>query len=265
MDLACSSNGANTPHTHLQRAQTINDYVMTALPASSLPQSLPPSVHLPPTLEQLASRLAVNSGSGGAKKKGKKGRITARFFNPVGPRPWMKFTTPLQSISATLLVSGTLLTTSTTLPLGGSIIATLGMFPSYTEYTDLFDQYRFEQIEVLIEPRAAQGTTVFAQLTTAVDLDDGNVPTLASQVQLKQLALDGADGSGRYHLWQPHMAVATFSGAFTSYANEPAGWIDSASPNVQHFGLKAYAFPTPVAISYLYTLRAKITFRGPGI
>jgi len=62
------------------------------------------------------------------------------------------------------------------------------------------------------------------------------------------------------------MAVAAFSGAFTSYSNVPAGWIDSASPGVQHYGLKLYFESTPFGvISYEYSVRAKVSFRGPGI
>jgi len=61
------------------------------------------------------------------------------------------------------------------------------------------------------------------------------------------------------------MAVAAYSGAFTSYSNLVGGWIDSASPAVQHYGIK---LATPIAtgsIAYTMTARAVVSFRSPGI
>ena len=36
----------------------------------------------------------------------------------------------------------------------------------------------------------------------------------------------------------PRISTAAYSGAFTSYTNTKAPWIDCNSPTVQHFGMK---------------------------
>lgn len=242
-------------------------------PASASASSTPPPVGLstllqPPSLEQLAARTAVASTGRGVGRKGKNmknGKIVAKFYNTLGPRPFPRIGSLEQSIRVTFEYSTSFSTTSTTVPTFSSSYFVLSSFPSAANYTNLFDQYRFELVEVWVEPRTPQGTTTFSTFTTAVDLDDANTPTSVGDVAAKQGAIIGDGGAGRYHRWQPHMAVATFSGAFTSYANEPASWIDSASPNVQHFGFKAAFSSTPSAISYNLDVRATVTFRAPGL
>lgn len=233
----------------------------TQVAAASLPTT-PSSSSSLASPAQLAGLHAVSSS--GSKKGTKRGRIIASFFNSIGPRPFHRIGSLEQSIVVTLEASSFLLSTSTVATTYASTAFTLSLFP-VSAYTSLFDQYRIDELELWIEPRAAQGATVFDTMYTCVDLDDANVPTSVSDVSLKQGALIGMGGSGRYHRWQPHMAVAVYSGAFTSYGNEPAGWIDCASPAVQHFGFKAAFAATPVSVLYSYEVRAKVTFRGPGL
>jgi hypothetical protein len=137
--------------------------------------------------------------------------------------------------------------------------------PAYTEYTGLFDQYRIRLIEAWLEPIAAQGTTVFGPVASAIDLDDANSPGNLASVQAKQDSLTSYGGSSHYHRWVPHCALAAYSGVFTSFANVTAPWIDSASPAVQHFGLKYAALPTPAAVPYRLNVRMHLSFRAPGI
>lgn len=240
----------------------------SASAASSTPPAVSSPSLLPPSLEQLHALTATKPSGRFAGKKGrsaKNGKIIAKFFNTVGARPSPPVGSLEQSIRVTLEYTAFMFSTSTTVPTFASSVYTLNNFSSVSAYTNLFDQYRFDTIEVWMEPRAAQGATVFDTLYSVVDLDDGNTPAAVSDVSSKQGALIGEGGAGRYHKWQPHMAVATYSGAFTSYANEPASWIDCASPNVQHFGFKVAASPTPVGILYSQCVRAVVTFRAPGI
>jgi hypothetical protein len=158
------------------------------------------------------------------------------------------------------------LTTSTTIPTFASFAFQVNGLANSAEYLGLFDQYRIDWVEVWIEPDVAQGSTVFGPFATAVDLDDVNVPSTYVQVASKQGSLNGNGGSGRYHSFQPHMAVAVYSGTFTSFANSPPEWIDSGSPAVQHYGIKTAALATPSGtIAYLATVRARVSFRAPGV
>lgn len=261
-----------------------NDYATSQVRALSSPASASPPqpesrappndyvvVHAPLQASAAQYRAHLRSltavpASGAGKIRKRKARIVAKFYNEVGPRPYPPIGALTQSISVQLVWDQyTLLTTSTTLPTFRGNTFTLANFANYSNYLSLFDQYRIDRLEVWIEPRAPQGTTAFGALATAVDLDDGNTPASSIEVLDKPGALVGGGAAGRYHSWVPHMAVATYSGAFTSYANEPASWIDSGSPNVQHFGLKTYATATAVAIDYDIRVRAHVTFRAPGI
>jgi hypothetical protein len=193
------------------------------------------------------------------------GQPISSFFNEVASRPYPHFGS-LENTIRTMNVYTTtaFLATSLTVPTFASAYIALSQFPNYTEYSSVFDQYKIDQVEIWLEPVGSQENGL-GVLTTAVDLDDANLPTVATGLYDKQDALVGNGAAGRYHRWAPHMAVATFSGSFTSYANEPAGWIDSASPNVQHYGFKCAAGVFPVAYTYTLTVRAIISYRASGL
>lgn len=227
----------------------------------------------PPTRAQLAALTAVPShmvqrGAKQGKGKSKKNRRSlAKFYNMVAGRPYPRLTSLEQKIQVCLTtnIAGAISSGTT----GDSFYAkafSLNDFAGSTSYLTVFDQYRFDQLEVWLEP--ANGTTsdtFYPLLITCVDLDDANLPSTINQVEDHQQSLSGEGQAGRYHKWNPHMAVAAYSGAFTSYKNEPAGWIDSASPSVQHYGFKAATYSNGFVWSYQLTVRALISFRAPGI
>lgn len=227
----------------------------------------------PPSVSQLASMSALPATmvqpvlrrQKGGGRRSKKADFVARFFNPVAGRPFPAVTRLQQTIRVTDEYTGLLFQTSTTVPVYAASAFTISSFAGTTAYLSVFDQYMIEKIEVWLESPAAQGSTSFDTLITAIDLDDANTPTSVAEVERKQGALIGSGGAGRYHAWCPHMAVAAYSGAFTSYSNVPAGWIDSASPSVQHFGFKTAASPTGVALYYNIRVRATVLFRAPGL
>jgi len=194
------------------------------------------------------------------------GQVTAKFFNVLAGRPYPSVSSLVQEIRVGMTyrltpffsnVVGTAWTPATQ-------VFTLAMAPNQGEYTGLFDQYRIDQIECWIEPTAPQGTTSFPMFASAVDLDDANTPTEGG-VEGKQCALTGDGGAGRYHRWKPHTAVAMYSGSFVSYGNVASAWIDVASPNVQHYGLKVTCGPSTSIVTYNMSVRYVVSFRGPGI
>jgi hypothetical protein len=194
-------------------------------------------------------------------------KAIGRIYNPQASRPFPSLTSPEQSIVVTMELNIVGFTTSTIAAVYYGVQFSLNSFVNYTEYTALFDQYRFDEIEAWIEPSTVMSSSVGGtSYYTAVDLDDGNTPTTSGDVSAKQGALCSDTGTGHYHRWQPHMAVAAYSGAFTSYSNVPAGFIDCASPGVQHYGLKAATSAADGLVRAMdLIVRAKITFRGPGI
>ena len=118
----------------------------------------------------------------------------------------------------------------------------LSDLPSYTEFTSLFDAYRFKKIEILVTPLITQ--TVPANtlgkniMFSAFDFDSASNRTIA---QIEQY-----DSCERHSLFEPFTRVlqprATMSvnpqAAYTQYsAILPEGvWIDCAFPGVPHYG-----------------------------
>lgn len=231
-----------------------------------------------PTKIQLFNLTAVPAGfmnrTGRSKRKSKlklaqEGRIISKLFNSAASRPQPTNGLSLeQSIMLEMTLSGgNLFTTSATI----GITAFAGLTFSVSQFSgaagllSVFDQYRFEQLEVWIESPTPNSTPSTPELFTAVDLDDGNVPSAVGQIQDHLGSIVSGGFAGHYHKWRPHVAIAAYSGAFTSYSNQVAGWLDSASPNVQHFGLKAAAVSTGSVYSFTYVVRAVISLRSPSI
>jgi len=246
------------------------DYEITALNSSSAPTSsqLHHLTSVPSGLVHSMNRGSKASGRGRSKRRAGKldTRVRQVYYNEVSKRPIPRNGLSLeQSITMEFqTVASSVFTTSVAVPVYSGSAFSISNF-STAGPLGVFDQYRIEQFEIWLEPRAAQGTTVFGQLGTCIDLDDATAPTTQGQVSDRIGALAGLGSSGRYHKWKPHMAVAVYSGAFTSFANEAASWIDSASSGVLHYGFKTEAAATPVAIPYDLTIRAVISFRAPDI
>lgn len=233
---------------------------MTAVPAAMFVSAQRPRV-----------AKGSKNGKKGARSKSrlvKDGQVVAKIYDVLGVRPYPTITSLEQGITVTLVGNAALFTTSATVPVYGGTFYTLNQFGDYTQYSTLFDQYLIHQIEVWIEPYNPTMTSSLGSTTmyTAIDLDDANTPAGAADVSERQGSLAGSTVIGRYHKWKPHVAIAEYSGAFTSFGNEPSGWIDVASPAVQHYGLKwatVGADGTARSISQEY--RATISFRGPAI
>jgi hypothetical protein len=233
----------------------------------------PQSVNLESIKKARSLLTSLPSGAPRSRRKEKRvpglaqdGQYVAKYFNEVAarPNPHLGISTE-QQIMVTMTQSITVfLTTSTTIPVVVAQQFALSNFDNYTEYTGLFDQYMIQQIEVWLEPQNPASNQSYGELAMAIDLDDASVGTISS-IQNKQGCMWGNGSSGRYMRFRPHVAVAVYSGAFTSFANEPSCWIDCASPSVQHYGLKVGTLATAAAIVYSLTIRAVVSFRAPGI
>jgi hypothetical protein len=156
-------------------------------------------------------------------------------------------------------------TSSTTVPVYGSLTVTLNAFDIDNAISAVFDQYRIVQIETWLIPRQSTADTSSASpgmIISAVDVDDANAPTSYGQVTHYQSAVESAGIQGHYHRWQPHVAVAAYSGVFTSFANEASPWIDMASDGVQHYGMKVASAVGTQACVYDLVTRAVFDCRG---
>jgi hypothetical protein len=130
---------------------------------------------------------------------------------------------------------------------------TLGDVPNSTEFTGMFDQYRFKRVMFVALPHctynpvaaAANSTT---KLLITPDYDDDTVLSAENDIlQYPSVEIYNFDKEIRKTI-TPRMAVAAYSGAFTSYANMDNQWIDAASPSVKHYGLKIVILAASTAL-----------------
>lgn len=219
-----------------------------------------------PALPSLFLRQAPSEAR---KSKKGKAKLKSKMFNPVAGRPISKISCGNAQVTVNMsYCTSAAITTSITVPVFAGFSFILTNFAKATPYTALFDQYRFDEIEVWFEPVISQSSSIalVSNYATAIDLDDANTPSAFIDVADHQSAIISNGETGHYHRWQPHMAVAAYSGVFTSFSNEVAGWIDVASPSVQHYGIKyATNSATSIPIIYSITVKAKVSFRSPGL
>jgi hypothetical protein len=239
----------------------------------------------PPTVNQLASLTSLPLGlassmlsksktrrrSASAKQSlVREGQIVSRMYDSLGSRPQPNNGLHLeQSIQLEMMgFVPNFLTSSTTsgVQAGASHAFTLADFSGQASLVAVFDQYRIEQIETWLTATSPNAVASFPLLTTAVDLDDANAPTVVNSVEDHLGAITSDGPGGHYHRWKPHIAVAAYSGSFTSYTNIPSQFIDSSSPSVQHYGFKAACYSTgAISITYDLVFRAVVTLRAPVI
>jgi hypothetical protein len=155
---------------------------------------------------------------------------------------------------------GTAINTSTTTPSFGSIAFILNSFDQAGSLAALFDQYRIAMIEIWLTPQFTAGNTS-TNYASVIDYDDSALLTTYQQALDYQNVVDTQLSVGQYRRFIPHVAVATYSGAFTSFMNVTAPWIDCSSPSVLHYGLKLAAPASTVSGNVQAVARVHMSFR----
>jgi len=113
-----------------------------------------------------------------------------------------------------------------------------------TDFTALYDQYRFVAVKAEFRPRFNIGSlgsvlvNKLPRLYTVLDYDDNNAPTLISQLREYQSCKMTRFDMDHVRFLKPRMALKAFDVAGTSLANTRPQWIDLASLTVVHFGIK---------------------------
>lgn len=128
----------------------------------------------------------------------------------------------------------------------GALSFNLSQLPNYTEFTALFDQYRINKIKVTMYPHAdnsqtpVNATNDFIPLIAfCTDTDDSTAP--ASVDELNQRSnVRYTKFNKPISIWiKPHVDTEIYRSAVTTgYGNIANAWIDSASSDIPHYGLK---------------------------
>jgi len=133
--------------------------------------------------------------------------------------------------------------------------------PQITTLTSLFDQYRITKVEFWLIPNGV-AAAVTGLIASVIDYDDATSLTTFNQALEYQNVLSTQPDTGHYRAFVPHVALAAYSGTFTSFANEPSPWIDAASPSVQHYGIKTAFTVTSSIASYSTIYRLHTEWRN---
>lgn len=112
--------------------------------------------------------------------------------------------------------------------------------------TGYYDQYRFEAIRFTISPAnnaiglTTTSTTTVTPIYCVIDYDDATALGSVSAALAYTNCVTLNPGESVERVFRPRMALAAYNGSFGGYANSEPLWIDAASSNVQHYGIKLY-------------------------
>lgn len=241
----------------------------------SVPQTPLPEQKTPPVLNSMskAQRSAVLRDFTyvvpgvytSAKPKKKK-----RLNNRQSGSEMIRFPNPMEASRLNAVynlfkeVAAGSVTATNTVESTGAVTFQFSQIGDYTSLSAVFDQYRIAALEVTFVPRVQENTSpsvIPPMFHTAVDLDDA---TAVSVSQLGDYMGVQATSSTKQHkhTFVPHVAIAAYSGVFTSFANESAPWIDVASPNVLHYGVKWAFFVSASPFGYDLKIRAHVQLKN---
>jgi len=125
--------------------------------------------------------------------------------------------------------------------------------------TGFWDQYKIEAVRVTVAPQQnavglfTNSSVSMVPCYCVIDYDDDSALTSATNASAYSNCVVLNPGESVERVFQPRMAVAAYSGTFTGYANMAPEWIDAASNNVRHYGLK---FWVPAATAAQTTLQS---------
>lgn len=162
------------------------------------------------------------------------------------------------------VASAPLLTSNTAVETFSSQFFTVSGIQHFTSYSTVFDEYMIECVEVLLEPQYTEvvGNITIPVILSCVDIDDANAMTATSDFAAYDTMISSRGTKSHYHRWCPSAAIGAYSGTFTSYANVQGLWIDCASSNVQHFGLKVGMTSTTTQQVLNWQYRLHVLFRS---
>lgn len=148
----------------------------------------------------------------------------------------------------------------------GGVSSTTLSLPNSSEFTALYDQYRIDWVDCQFIFSNNMSNVTSPSLTLPVvylakDYDDSNLanyPDLQQYATQQTWQLGNEHGrNGIHHVRvKPNVDVALYQGVTTGYARGKPMFIDTASPQVPHYGVKIaydpiYTPASPVVCGYL--------------
>ncbi len=151
----------------------------------------------------------------------------------------------------------------------------LGDLNQYSTLTALFDQYRFEEVEISFTPNNNAINQVAASTSQAtvpllygvLDFDDATAPTSLAQVIEYDSCQIAQAWEGLHFRVRPSLTPAIYAtGAFTGYGVSGTQWLDCNSATIPHYGIKGLvtALAASATTSFVWSIRCKyiVSFRN---
>jgi len=110
--------------------------------------------------------------------------------------------------------------------------------------TGFFDMYRIAAIRFNIRPQqnaiglTTNSTTTVTSIYCVIDYDDDASLGSIAAAESYSNCLVLPPGQSCSRTFKPRVAVSAYTGSFNGYTNMADPWIDAASTNVRHYGIK---------------------------
>lgn len=159
--------------------------------------------------------------------------------------------------------------------LGGTPLYNASL-PNRTEFTNLFNEYKIEEVEMTLFFSNNNSSLNSPQislpiLNVAFDPNDINATSLSDIQQFENLITfqmgNGADRT-RTFKFKPKPQILNYNGATSGYSTMKDGWINSTYYDVPHYGVKIVYDPTtsPASSTNIGSIamyfKAKLAFRN---
>lgn len=158
---------------------------------------------------------------------------------------------------------GTIFSVSNSVATFGAVNFTISTLDQVASFSNVFDQYKIDMVELWVSISGQTANTGNSgRFVSVIDYDDSaNLTTFNSALDYTNAVVTHAN-EGHYRRFRPHIAVASYSGTFTSYTNIEATWIDILSTGVQHYGVKFAAEALSSVNTVVGTCRFHCSFRA---
>jgi len=124
-----------------------------------------------------------------------------------------------------------------------NFIPQLNLIPNYTEFTALFDQYRFLGVKFTLIPRfnitnASLSTgTLPSQIMSALDYDGTGPTNLTAIQQYQTLKVTRGTATHKRYFKPAVLTMLYETSTSTAYGPKWKQWIDASNVQVPHYGL----------------------------
>lgn len=135
----------------------------------------------------------------------------------------------------------------------------LSDLPNYTEFTNLYDQYKINAVKICFIPQqtmsnslsTANSAQAYVRFFSAIDYDDTTVTGPDDLRQYQNCKYTPIYRRHKRFIYKPKIVDSS------SYTLSP--WISTTAPSANYFGLKVAVEPTDSTVlsSFTYTIEAK--------